>query len=108
MRGPNRSCAARAIGTAALPAAMTRIGPTGTAFGADDRAIDQTSGVDGSDAGADDGEEILSKCVERTSQCECFGSDQAERPVTTSNCFRSDADQLGSVLLVRRGVRAGR
>jgi len=28
------------------------------------RAIDETSGVDGSDAGADDGEQILAQCVE--------------------------------------------
>jgi hypothetical protein len=52
--------------------------------------FDQTSGIDGGDAGSDDGQQIGPESVERTSQCVCLGSDQEERPVTTSNCFRSE------------------
>jgi hypothetical protein len=54
------------------------------------RALDQTSGVHGCKRGADDGSEIAVKGVEGNGQCVSFGSDQAERPVTTSNFFRSE------------------
>ena len=50
--------------------------------------FDQACRINRGDAGANDGDEIVAKRVEGTSQCECLGSDQAERPVTTSNCFR--------------------
>jgi len=50
---------------------------------------EQTAGVSGSDPGPDNRQEILPSLAEGTRQCECLGSDQAERPVTTSNFFRS-------------------
>ena len=55
-----------------------------------ERGLHQASRINRCDTRADDGNEIVAKNVERTSQCVCLGSDQAERPVTTSNCFRSE------------------
>jgi hypothetical protein len=50
--------------------------------------FDKTRRINRGDSRAKNVDEIVAKCVEGTSQCECLGSDQAERPVTTSNCFR--------------------
>src|SRR4029077_8468130 len=61
-----------------------------------DGARDELTGVHGSDAGLCNCQEIVSKTVERTSQCERFGSDQADRPVTMSNFLRSDATNWGA------------
>jgi hypothetical protein len=52
--------------------------------------LDEARGINRGNPRADDGDEIVAKNVEGTSQCVCLGSDQAERPVTTSNCFRSE------------------
>jgi hypothetical protein len=60
------------------------------------RRLDKATRIDGGNAGAEDGDEILAKSVEGTSQCVCLGSDQAERPVTTSNCFRSELTNCGA------------
>jgi hypothetical protein len=54
------------------------------------RALGESAGIDRTDPRPDDCQEIGSKRVERTGQWVCLGSDQAERPVTTSNFFRSE------------------
>jgi hypothetical protein len=41
-------------------------------------------------AAADDAQEIVAKRCRRCRQWDCLGSDQDERPVTTSNCLRSE------------------
>jgi hypothetical protein len=51
-------------------------------------------------AAPDDGEEVVSKVGERTGQWVCFGSDQAERPVTTSNFLRSELTSCGALSFV--------
>jgi hypothetical protein len=55
------------------------------------RRLDEVARVNRSYSSPGDRQEIVSKCVERTSQCVRFGSDQADRPVTMSNFLRSDA-----------------
>ena len=95
----NARHAACAIGTAALPAAMTRSGPSGSCVGRGQRTSRRGGGIDGAKRGADDAEEVVPKSVEGTSQCVCLGSDQAERPVTTSNFFRRELTNWWSVFL---------
>jgi hypothetical protein len=54
-----------------------------------ERTLDEHTGIDGTNTSLDDGQEIGAKVGGRTRQCECFGSDQFESPVTTSNFLRS-------------------
>jgi hypothetical protein len=54
------------------------------------RALDEPAGVDRSNAGPNDIQEIESQCGERAGQWVCLGSDQAESPVTTSNFLRRE------------------
>jgi hypothetical protein len=65
-------------------------GSAGHGIARRDRVLDETRGIDRGNPRADDGDEIVAKNVEGTSQCVCLGSDQADSPVTTSNCFRSE------------------
>ena len=53
------------------------------------RTIDERRRIDGTNTGLDNREEIGAKVGGRKRQCECFGSDQFESPVTTSNFLRS-------------------
>jgi hypothetical protein len=50
----------------------------------------QRFGIDRTDAGLDDGQRVVSEFGESAGQLVCFGSDQAERPVMTSNFLRSE------------------
>jgi hypothetical protein len=60
--GPNRSCGAPSHRRLARRDDAHRSDRHGVRRRR--RPIDQTSGVNGSDAGADDGDQILAKCVE--------------------------------------------
>src|SRR4029077_21134416 len=71
-----------------------------------DRALDEPRGIHGRYSGADDGGQIGFECGEGTSQCVRFGSDQADRPVTTSNCFRSELTTCGASSFVERCSRS--
>ncbi len=53
------------------------------------RTIDERPGIDRTKTGLDNRQEIGAEVGGRTRQCECFGSDQFESPVTTSNFLRS-------------------
>jgi len=68
--------------------------------------FDQARRIHGSYPRADDASEIGSKCGEGPSQCVRFGSDQADRPVTTSNCFRSELTTCGASSFVERCSRS--
>lgn len=50
-----------------------------------DRGADERGGLDGVDAGAKNSLSVVAKLTGRSAQCSCFGSDQAERPVTALN-----------------------
>lgn len=52
-------------------------------------AVKQPIGRRGRQPGPNDGNQMLAESVEVEGQCTCFGSDQAERPVRTSNFLRS-------------------
>lgn len=60
-------------------------------------ALDKRAGVDRSNAGPDDSQEIVSKICVGAGQCDCLGSDQAESPVTTSNFLRSELTTCGAL-----------
>ena len=55
-----------------------------------ERAFGELRGISRTNSGPDDGQEVMPKGGERTRQWVCFGSDQAERPVTTSNFLRRE------------------
>src|SRR5262245_9159018 len=55
-----------------------------------ERAFNEIVSIDCTNTGPDDAQEIVTKLLERTGQWEFLGSDQADKPVTTSNCFRSE------------------
>lgn len=55
------------------------------------RGQDETAWMDRIDSGTEDVPEIVAKAGERKTQCSCFGSDQAERPVTALNLRSSPA-----------------
>jgi hypothetical protein len=57
---------------------------------ADERALDETAGVNGSKSGPDDAQEIGTETGENVRQCVCLGSDQVESLVTTSNFLRRE------------------
>ena len=57
---------------------------------AGERATDERAGVGAAKSGGGNRDEIVPKVRERTCQWVCLGSDQAERPVTTSNFLRSE------------------
>ena len=54
------------------------------------RARNEVTRLDPGDGGADDGREVGLQRRVGNSQCVCLGSDQAERPVTTSNFLRRE------------------
>ena len=58
-------------------------------IGTVERTLHENAGIDGTNAGLDNRQEIGTEVGGRTRQCECFGSDQFESPVTTSNFLRS-------------------
>jgi len=55
-----------------------------------DRSVDERFGRGRGNTCPGDGQEIESEIRERPRQCVCLGSDQDERPVTTSNFLRSE------------------
>jgi hypothetical protein len=62
-----------------------------------ERGRGQLGGVARTKTRLDDAQEILAKMVERTAQCVRRGSDQAERPVTTSNFFKRELTTWGAL-----------
>jgi hypothetical protein len=54
------------------------------------RLLDEAAGVDCSQSGPDDTQEIGTKIREKRCQCVCLGSDQVESLVTTSNFLRRE------------------
>jgi hypothetical protein len=64
-------------------------GPEGPHYLLFKYALDEHAGINGTNTRLNDGLEIGAEVGERTRQCECFGSDQFESPVTTSNFLRS-------------------
>src|SRR5207245_6423687 len=68
----------------------------------EERALQQAAGVGRSDTSPDDCQGVVSKIVERTGQCVCLGSDQAERPVTTSNFLRRVLTTSSALAWVQR------
>ena len=79
-------------------------------------AFDHTSGTDRVDAGADDGEQVLFERGERNCQWTLHGSDQPDRPVTTSNsrsnwettcsALASSDSRSTSAMILRRAASA--
>jgi hypothetical protein len=67
-----------------------RIAPTIACAARAERLCSQRFGVDRTNAGLDDGQGVVPELGERAAQWVCFGSDQAESPVTTSNFLRSE------------------
>ena len=54
------------------------------------RGANKAYGIDGSNRGAKDGIDVISKTIESGSQWKCDGSDQLDKPVTALN-FRSSS-----------------
>jgi hypothetical protein len=52
--------------------------------------------VDRTNTSPDDSQEILPKKIVRAGQFKCLGSDQADKPVTTSNFLRSELTNWGA------------
>jgi hypothetical protein len=78
------------VGRSFRAAAVSYVGrPFRAAFLAQ-RPLDERIGRARSNPGPDNGQDVFAKLRERTRQCVCLGSDQAERPVTPSNFFRSE------------------
>jgi hypothetical protein len=61
---------------------------------------DEPFGIDRSQRGADDGQQIFAELGMRTGQCERFASDQADSLVTTSNFFNSELTSSSALSLV--------
>ena len=67
-----------------------------------ERSGDEVARVGGVDAGPEDVLEILTEVRERSAQCSCLGSDQADSPVTALNLRRRPAISCSALSELQR------
>ena len=95
-----RGCRHRVGGLARRDDRASNRSPEGGGLQLRKRTLGERARAGRTNARLDDGQGIVSKIVERTGQFKCLGSDQAERPVTTSNFLRRELTTWGALSCV--------